>query len=119
MRWILTHPERPWTLNAERSMHYHKRAKLVAVWRSAFKVLAEEADIPAQVAIAIEATPYLTPRGRIQDCAAAFPAVKAGIDGLVDAGVIPDDSPTYLKSIKFNSPIRAEQSSLVLTVFPA
>jgi crossover junction endodeoxyribonuclease RusA len=117
VQWTLLHPERPFTLNAERTWHHHKRAKIVRQWREAFAVLAAEAAIPGGIeAIEVEATPYLTPRGRTQDVAACMPAVKAAIDGLVDAGVIEDDSPKYLKSLTFNAPIRCDENSLVLVV---
>ena len=53
--------------------------------------------------------------GRLQDVAACNPAVKAGIDGLVDAGIIVDDSPEYLKSIKFFAPQKGK-NSLVLHI---
>lgn len=39
--------------------------------------------------------------GRLQDTGACHPAVKAAIDGIVDAGVLLDDSPQYVKSIRF------------------
>lgn len=114
--WTLRHTERPFTLNAERGWHYHKRSKIVAEWRAAFRDLALEANIPPQVAIVVRATPYLVPRGRPQDVAAVFPAVKAGIDGIVDAGIIPDDSPTFVKSLTFDAPVRSEENALVLTI---
>lgn len=103
MEWILFYGERPWTLNAERTWHYHKRAKHVDVWRTAFREDAERRGIPSLEKISVEALPIL-PTRRLQDCANCFPAVKAAIDGLVDAKVIEDDDPNFLESIKFYSP---------------
>ena len=40
----------------------------------------------------------------MQDVAACVPAVKAAIDGLVDAGVLIDDAPQHLKAIVFAQP---------------
>ena len=98
--WELFYDKRPWTTNKERNLHHHQRAKLVKEWRTAFKELALEAGIPALPKINVSVTPILPDR-RVQDTAACNPAAKAAIDGIVDAGVIPDDTPEYLAWIKF------------------
>jgi crossover junction endodeoxyribonuclease RusA len=74
---------------------------MVLEWRDKFKELAEEAGIPRLAIMYIEATPNLKDR-RFQDTAACNPAVKAAIDGIVDAGVVPDDRPEFLKWILFH-----------------
>lgn len=99
--WELSYNKRPWTTNAERNWHHHKRAKYVKEWREEFCKLALAADIPRLEYMFIEATPNLADR-KFQDTAACNPAVKAAIDGIVDAGVIPDDSQEWLKWIKFH-----------------
>lgn len=53
---------------------------------------------------------------RWQDTAACFPSAKAAIDGLIDAGVIDDDTPDIVPSITFKRPILGEQAGLKLTV---
>lgn len=103
--WTLRYNERPWTTNAERTWHHMKRAEIVKTWRNAYFYLTKEAGIPKLDCIDVEATPYLNGPGRNQDVAACNPAVKAALDGMVDAGVLPDDSPTYVRSIKFNRPV--------------
>lgn len=101
MEWILIYDgERPWTVNAERKMHYHARAKKVRHWREAFYELAKEADVPQLKSMRVEATPVLSDN-RLQDTAACNGPVKAAVDGIVDFGVIPDDSNEWLKWIKF------------------
>ena len=101
MEWELTFEGvRPWTVNAERKMHYHQRAKKVKTFREAFEELAREADVPQLVSMCIEATPILSDN-RLQDTAACNGAVKAAVDGIVDYGVVPDDSNEWLKWIKF------------------
>lgn len=69
--------------------------------------------------ITVEATPVLGDRKR-QDVAACFPAVKAAIDGVTDAGVIIDDTPDYLLTLTFHAP-RYEKgvNGLELTIKPA
>jgi hypothetical protein len=53
--------------------------------------------------------------GRLQDVGACNPSVKAAIDGIVDAGVLPDDSSQYMKSLIFLPP-RNDKNSLVLYI---
>lgn len=53
--------------------------------------------------------------GRLQDVAACNPSVKAAIDGIVDAGVLPDDSSEYVRSITFTAPQRG-RNALVLHI---
>jgi hypothetical protein len=53
--------------------------------------------------------------GRLQDVGACNPAVKAAIDGLVDAGILPDDSPEYVKSLVYLPP-KKDKNSLVLYI---
>lgn len=105
--------KRPWTTNAERAGNHWERARLVKEWRTAFHILAKEAKIPPLKWVSITAEPFSNSKGRLQDVAACNPAVKAAIDGIVDAGVLPDDSPKYLSSITFMSPKR-DKNALVL-----
>lgn len=112
--WELRYEARPWSLNQERSWHYHKRAKLVKEWRDAFCVLAENAGIPHLDGIRVTATPFL--RGRQQDIGNCFPAAKAAVDGLVDAGVITDDTPEFFHALAFRHPVHSKVDSLVILV---
>lgn len=106
--------QRPWTTNAERAGNRWQRAALVKEWRSAFHVLARHHKVPAMEWIEITVEPHQH-GGRLQDVAACNPAAKAAIDGLVDAGIIPDDSPHYLKSITFLAPQKG-RNALVLYI---
>jgi hypothetical protein len=114
--WSLRYPERPWTANTERRWHHHQRAQAVRRWRSAFTILAKEATVPQLLAVEIAVTPFLASRRGLQDVAGCFPAAKAAIDGLVDAGVIPDDSPAHLLSLTFQAPIVGQGDALELVV---
>lgn len=112
----LVHRARPWTANAERRLHFHARAALVAEWRAAFKILALEAHMPALGRIAVTAMPIRADRRSRPDVAACYPAAKAAVDGLVDAGVIPDDDPDHLVELRFTAPAMGSHDSLVLIV---
>jgi hypothetical protein len=47
-------------------------------------------------------------KGRLQDTAACNPSVKAAIDGLVDASVVPDDTGEFVRQITFLPCVRGE-----------
>jgi len=114
MSWELTWEQRPWTTNSERAGNRWQRADNVKTWRHAFCILAKQKKIPTLKSCDITARVYQK-GGRLQDVAACNPAVKAAIDGLVDAKVMPDDSPQYLHSITFEAPQRG-RNALVLIV---
>jgi hypothetical protein len=103
--WLIEYNEKPWTHNAERRMNMHARGKLTKQWRTDFCLLAKYEKIPRLVWAKIIVTPYQS-RGKLQDVAACAPAAKAAIDGIVDAGVLPDDSSRYVTSIEFRVPER-------------
>jgi hypothetical protein len=106
--------QRPWTTNGERAGNRWQRAELVKTWRSAFHVLAKSEQMPEMEWISVTVEPHQK-GGRLQDVGACNPAVKAAIDGIVDAGVLPDDSPKYMKSLIFLTP-QNDRNSLVLYI---
>lgn len=109
---------RPWTTNQERKKGSHYvRSEQTKWWRTAFHDAAVEADIPHFESIRIEVTPILPDR-KIQDTGACYPTAKAAIDGLVDAGVVDDDSPRYVPTITFHSPVLSNQAGLEVLIIP-
>ena len=79
--------QRPWTTNAERAGNRWERASLVKQWRGAFELLAKSEKIPPMSWISVTVEPHQK-GGRLQDVGACNPAVKAAIDGIVDAGIL-------------------------------
>lgn len=65
----------------------------------------------------IVVTPYLA-RGPRQDIGACFPAAKAAIDGLVDAGCWPDDTPDWVTRLEFRPPVMGQGDGLELRLEP-
>jgi hypothetical protein len=104
MSWTLEYPERPWTLNKERTLHHMQRAKLVKEWRQAFCELAQEFMVPHLEQIEVVAQPYVLNARYRQDVGNCFPAVKAAVDGLVDAGVLLDDNANVVLKLTFLVP---------------
>lgn len=118
MIWALeVHGRRPTTLNQERKTNnWGKRATDVKFWREAFRDLALENEIPAHEKLHVSVFP-LHKNGRSpQDTAACFPAAKAGIDGLIDAGVISDDTPDIVVQIDFHAPIVCGEDGLRIQI---
>lgn len=105
--WYLeVHGKRPTTLNQERKTNnWGRRATDTKWWRTQFCDAAIEAGIPEYEQIRIAVVP-LHKNGRSpQDTGACFPAAKAAIDGLVDAGVVADDTATQVIQIDFHAPL--------------
>lgn len=115
MTIILAWDRKPVTTNAERSGNRWARAASTREWRDAFAWIAKRERVPPMRWINVVAQPSQK-RGRLQDTAACNPSVKAAIDGLVDAGVIPDDSGEYVRQITFLPCRRGDdQLALILT----
>ena len=106
--------DRPWTLNVERQGNRYKRAALVKKWRKAFADLAEGFSPLEQVAVI--AQPELRNRASMPDTGACIGAVKAAIDGLVDAGVLVEDGPAVVKSLTFLAPVVTGTDALEIEV---
>lgn len=74
---------------------WHKRAKLVDAWRRGTRWHAQHARLPRLDRAYIIAELCFNDVRR-RDPANYYPTVKASVDGLVDAGVLADDSARYL-----------------------
>jgi hypothetical protein len=118
VKYSLTYETRPWTLNVERQGNRWRRAALVKEWRDAFGALARFHKVPALDAIEVVAMPELRNRSAIPDTGACIGAVKAAIDGLVDAGVLVDDGPTIVRSLHFCAPRVSGRDALTVVVLP-
>jgi crossover junction endodeoxyribonuclease RusA len=114
MPYILSYPKRPMTTNAERAGNRWGRAEHTKEWRESFGWIARKEKIPRMKWINVTVQPFQK-RGRLQDTAACNPSVKAAIDGLVDAGIVPDDSGEYVRMITFLPCMRGDdQLTLII-----
>lgn len=82
-------------LNANKVLHYRVKAKRVKAIRQAAAEAAREVGVPALERAHIIAQ-YLPADRRRRDPANWAPSAKAAVDGLVDAGVLPDDDHLHL-----------------------
>jgi hypothetical protein len=116
--WDLVFERRPETVNHLRTVHHMERARIDKRWRAEAGWLARAARIPKLDRIIVTAAPFVRNRRSMPDVAACIYAVKAAIDGLVDARVIPDDKPAHLSALTFVAPQVADDGidRLVLIV---
>jgi len=113
--WQLVHLARPGTLNAERASHWSKRATSTAEWRASFWLLAREQKVPHLERISIDVHVESRTR-RLPDPGACWPAVKAGVDGLVDAHVLDDDTGAHVAWIRMFAPACTGRDALTLSI---
>lgn len=111
--FTLEYGVRPWTLNNERKLHHMQRAKLVKEWRGAFCDLAQEFMLPYMTSVEVIAQPYVLNGRYRQDVGGCFPAAKAAIDGLVDAGVLIDDNANVVKRLTFLAPLMGRDAMAI------
>ena len=112
--YTLAIPGRP--ISSNKRMHPQAWQRETKLWRLAAKVAAESVSVPMLDKVKVQACPWLKGK-RSQDVGACMRAVKAAIDGLVDAGVLPDDTPAHVLSLEFLPPaLGAETDELVLTL---
>ena len=115
-RWYMEDNVRPFTLNSERRSHWSKRASLTKATRERFFWLAKEANIPKLDIVKIDVVPLVESRRQVADVAAHYPSAKAAIDGLVDAGIIPDDNDRHISRIRFYTSMEWEHDGLRIVV---
>ncbi len=92
--WRLSLPDSP-HLTANQRLHWGERGRRTVYWRHYTCVVAREARIPALIRIGVHLEIH-PPDRRRRDPSNWMPTQKACVDGLVDARVVPDDSPAYV-----------------------
>lgn len=112
---------RPPTVNAMRRLVPHQRGRVEKEWREEFFMLAKKGRVqPYDVAVEIVVRVWLRKGTSVQDIGACFNAYKAALDGLVDAGVLPDDTPKWVKRVTFEAPITdTKEDGIELRLYPA
>jgi hypothetical protein len=96
-----------WTLNAERSDHYAIHRKRTREWREIAAYSALHVRVPRLAWATFHCVPFQE-RGVLADPGAHIGPAKATIDGLVDAGLLPDDNAEYVGGITLAAPRRPQ-----------
>ncbi|MFE7609227.1 hypothetical protein [Streptomyces celluloflavus] len=105
-------------LNSNHREHHYRRARIVKALRAAAKEAAD--GLPALDALGpVRIIAVVHPRDRRRrDPANWYPAVKAAVDGLVDAGVLQDDDHTRVIGPDMRLGEVVPGSQLVLHIHP-
>ena len=106
-------------LTANQRHHWAVKAKLTAAWRDRAAWSAQAAKLPAiEGRVHIMATVHRDTRLGRWDVTNWAPTAKAAIDGLVDAGVLVDDSNRYVVGPDMRAGEARPTPALVLTITP-
>jgi hypothetical protein len=109
---------RPALLNAERSGHWSVHRETTAALREETCLRARTAGLPVMDAVAARSWPTYASARSWPDVAAWMPATKAVLDGLVDAGVLRDDTWRVVRRSTFEAPRIGDADQLVVVVIP-
>lgn len=91
-----------WISQNERT-HWAVRAPKTKAWRDATCLHARAAKVPAMGRVEVVAAARYTNRSRTRDLDRIAPTVKACVDGLVDAGVLADDSSDIVVRVSYEA----------------
>lgn len=83
--------ERSRLLTANQRLHYKQRGERTAYWRTRAATLVVPRFATARIVLT-----FAWPDKRRRDVANLYPTAKAIVDGLVDAGLLPDDNDNHL-----------------------
>jgi len=89
--------ERP-PLTANQRLHWSKKAQLTKRIRKVAALEAANANIPALGQCRVQLV-WMVLDSRRRDVDNVVPTLKAMCDGLVDAGIVPDDTPDYMQKL--------------------
>ena len=94
-QWTLQFPyERP-PLNANQRLHWANKARMTRKVRETTALLARAEKIPPCSRIKVRLLWCVTDKRR-RDPSNVVPTQKPMVDGLVDAGIVPDDTPEWV-----------------------
>lgn len=83
-------------LNANQRLHWATRSQRTRAWRYAASYAARQADLPKHLPNAHILITLGFPDARRRDVGNLQPTAKALVDGLIDYGLLVDDSDEYL-----------------------
>jgi crossover junction endodeoxyribonuclease RusA len=122
VKFLLFVPGEIWTMSRERSIHHYDRAALVDDIRKTAKIACIEAIRvrrlkPYAVPVTVEFLPHQARKGgTLADTANHLPPCKAVLDGIVDAGLLVDDTPKWVVSQTFYPPVRAKLTGIQVLI---
>ncbi|GHE33208.1 hypothetical protein GCM10017673_40170 [Streptosporangium violaceochromogenes] len=117
--WTITLTAGTDLLNSNQRLHHRPKSVLTKALRKAGKEAAEKAAVPALTRAHMFGI-YCPPDRRRRDPANLYPSFKALIDGVVDAGVLPDDDDRHLvgPDMRLGPAVRGGQLRLLIVELP-
>lgn len=115
MRWQIDYVTDLLSINRERTMHWARRAAYIQQVRRDVALLAREQKIPRLARCRVVAQPWQK-RGPLADHGNHYPTIKAAIDGLVDAHVVPNDTPDLVELV-IRAPQKWSHTGLSVVVY--
>lgn len=115
--WHLALPEGTFLLNDNQRLHHRRKAEYIDLIRRASGFAARAAKLPTLQRIHVFYVIHPKPGLRRRDPGNWSPTAKAAIDGLVDAGVVPDDNSERVLGgdPRLGTPIKGSQFVLWIT----
>ena len=115
--WRLELPPGTLLINANQNMHWRDRSKLVKAIRQTAWAIARRDKLPALQRAHIYYVIHPDTQTRRRDPGNWSPSAKAAVDGLVDAGVLPDDNKEHLlgPDPRIGDPVKGSQLVLWIT----
>src|SRR5699024_5773055 len=103
-------------LNANQRLHWAPKAERTRTWRDLAKYTAKAAKLPTGLKrVHILAFVHKTDK-RPYDAHNLYPTAKAAIDGLVDYGLIPDDTNAHLTGPDMRPGEKRDQAGITITI---
>jgi hypothetical protein len=114
--WRLELPAKTKLINANQNLHFRRKAEMVKVIRNAAWTMARHSNIPALQRAHIYFVIHPDTSIKRRDPGNWAPSAKAAVDGLVDAGILPDDNKDHLLGPDPRIGIPVKGSQLVLWI---
>ncbi|MFF6866710.1 RusA family crossover junction endodeoxyribonuclease [Streptomyces ardesiacus] len=115
--WRIALPAETNLINANQNLHYRRKADLIKVIRQAAWATARHHKIPPLQRAHIFYVIHPDTKTRRRDPGNWSPSAKAAVDGLVDAGILPDDNHERLlgPDPRIGPPVKGSQLVLIIT----
>ena len=114
--WGIDLPDSP-IITPNGREHWSRRSECAQVWRSAARLLAKQAHIPSLERVAVALDHWPKDRRR-RDPDRNSLVLKWCLDGIVDAGIIPDDDAAHVAEValRMHPPREDRRAVWLLTV---
>lgn len=115
MRTLTIPAPAPW-ISANDRPHWREKARRTSAWRAVTRLAARtDSHDPLVTPVAITITVHRA-SARKSDATNLAPTAKACIDGLVDAGWLPDDDDTHITATTFVAGEPRKPPALTITI---